>query len=314
MERTTAVAVAGFGLLVCVVSCKTEKAPVAITAPATSAASAPKPAEDEPPMPSVPEALEALRAPQPAVRERAARALRKAIAADPAAAGDPGEAFWKDKLAAVRPGVTTAQFEKATGARAEGGASSGRSTSSIFRLDDYWTVQVSFDLPDSLRAVGPLARRPRAVWVAPAKDFSGKWVTYFVNGAVAHDIQYKGGSYERFSAYYDNGQLTYEQRYVDGKIDGAEVGYHPSGKKAYEINHSAGKNVGRWVHWYPNGKLESEQTYVAGALDGKVIHWREDGTKSSRIDYRAGKEIGQAAWDEKGKLLYAHGSVHGDEK
>jgi hypothetical protein len=263
---------------------------------------------------TIPEARAGLGDPRQEVRDRAARAMRAALSRDARAAADPGEAFWKKKLAAIRPGITKAQFMAETGAIEEGTGGSGQSFTSNFRLDDYWTVSAYFDRPDKLREIGTLARRPRALWVDPPKAFSGKWVTYFVNGSVSHDIAYVNGQYERFTAYHDNGQLAYTQHYVEGKIDGPEVGFHPNGKKAYEGRHAAGKSVGRWVHWYANGNMQSEQTYVDDALDGISMNWREDGTKSSRMDYRAGKETGQAAWDEKGALLYAHGSAEHDAR
>jgi hypothetical protein len=260
--------------------------------------------------PDLPTAVQRLADPQQAVRDAAASYVRQTLAADAGASADPGEAFWKKKLASIRPGITAAQFKSATGATSEGTLSSTQSSTTTWRLDDYWTVSVTFDLPDKLRTVGPLGRRARSIWVEPpAKDFSGRWVTYFVNGVVDHDIQYLHGTYERFTANHDNGQVAYEQRYKDGRIDGPEVGFHRDGRRAYEIAHSAGKSAGHWVHWYPNGKVQSEQTYVDGDLDGPSIHWREDGTKSSRIDYRRGKETGQAAWDEQGKLLYARGTA-----
>jgi hypothetical protein len=258
---------------------------------------------------SVADAVKRLSDPKQSVRDAAAAEIRAAIARDVSSTGDPGEAFWKKKLASIKPGITAAQFMSATGATNEGAASSGQSTSAIYRLDDYWTVAVYFDNPDKLREVGALTRRARSVWVEPPKGFSGKWVTYFVNGVVDNDIQYAKGTCERFTAHYDNAQLAYEQRYKNGQIDGAEIGYHPDGSKAYEIRHAAGKSVGRWVHWYANGKIESEETYVNGVLEGTSTHWRQDGTKSTRMDYKAGKETGQAAWDEHGKLLYAHGSA-----
>jgi len=224
--------------------------------------------------------------------------------------GDPGESFWKTKLAAIKPGITQAQLRDITGARSEEGISSGQTSTITFRLDDYWTFVAYFDLPGTLREIGALNRRARAVWVDPGKTFSGRWVTYFVSGVMARETDYtQGGAYSRFAAYYDNGQLTYEQRYTDGKIDGVEVGFHRGGQKAYEIHHAAGKGVGHWVHWYENGKVQMEQTCVDDELDGSTTNWREDGTKSSRIDYRAGKETGQAAWDEHGTLLYAHGTA-----
>jgi hypothetical protein len=291
------------------------------TAPTASPTPPPKPMTEEastPPAPpsapvNVPDAVNRLRDPQPAVRDAAAAEIRRALATNPAAAGDPGEAFWKKKLAAIKPGITAEQFKAATGATEEGGAGSGQTHTMIFRLDDHWVVEIYFDNPDRLREVGPLTSSLRSIWIAPPKDFTGKWTTYFVNGVLSHDIDYSKGTYRRFASYYDNGQLVYEQRYVDGTIDGPEVGYHRDGKKAYEGKYAGGKRIGRWVHWHPNGKMESEETYVDGERDGTSTNWREDGTKSVRFDYKAGKETGQAAWDEKGKLLYAHGTAENEK-
>jgi hypothetical protein len=251
-------------------------------------------------------AIARLSDPDPAVRDGAAAELRGKSAKE---LGDPGESFWKTKLASIKPGVTQAQLRALTGATAEAGIASGQTSTVTFRLDDYWTFVAYFDVPDTLREIGPLDRRARAIWVEPPKAFSGRWTTYFVNGVVAREMDYAQGAYRRVAEHYDNGQLAYEQTYAGGLIDGDEVGYHRDGKKAYEIHHAAGKSVGRWIHWYPNGNVQMERTYVNDVLEGPMTNWREDGTKSSRIDYRAGEETGQAAWDEHGKVLYARGTA-----
>ncbi len=265
--------------------------------------------DDIAPTSGVAEARKQLTDPAPAVRNAAAEKLRQALAEGGAASRERGAARWKQRLSAIPLGISAEEFKTATGASAEGRTGSMGGSSMTFRLDDNWTVNAQFDRSDKLRELGPLTASVRPIWVEPPPGYSGRWVTYFANGVVAHDIQYQRGAYERFKAYYDSGQLVYEQRYVNGKIDGAEVGFHRNGAKAYEISHAAGKSVGRWVHWYPNGKMQSEQTYVNGALEGTSMNWREDGSKSTRMDCRAGKETGQAAWDEQGKLLFAHGSA-----
>jgi antitoxin component YwqK of YwqJK toxin-antitoxin module len=188
----------------------------------------------------------------------------------------------------------------------------------VLRLDDAWTVvahvtgagvqRVPVATP-SLTAFGRLEARSRSVWVAPPPKYSGRWVTYFASGNVNHDIEYAAGQYVRFTSHFDNGQEAYTQRYVGGVIDGVELGYHPDGSKAYAIEHARGASVGTWTHWYPGGQKQSEQTYVAGKLDGVHTGWRADGSKDYEIHYKAGVETGQAAWDEHGTLLYAHGSA-----
>ncbi|PKN24098.1 MAG: hypothetical protein CVU65_12730 [Deltaproteobacteria bacterium HGW-Deltaproteobacteria-22] len=243
-----------------------------------------------------------------AVRDCAAAAIRAYLAKHPQA-GDVGEDHWKAKLKSIKPGITQKAFEVATGGKNEGGVGSGRSFSITWRLDDYWVVTTHFDLPDSLRTVDEPMRHARGVWVDPGKNYSGKWITYFVNGLMSHEIRYKNGVYESFRTYYDNGQLVSEQTYVNGRIHGPELGFHRNGARSYSIAYDDGKSTGRWAHWYPDGKLQSEHTYKDGKPHGSNVNYRPDGTKSSRIDYRDGVETGQAAWDEQGKLLYARGTA-----
>jgi hypothetical protein len=300
MSLKHGLALSMLGTLIAACACSRAKQPVEATDPTEQ--QAPPPSSDA-------AVIQRLRDLRQDVRDAAAIEIRKLIVEDAAAAGDPGEAHWKGKLAQVKPGMSEAAFLAATGAKSEGTNSSGRSSSTNFRLDDYWTVVAHFDLPDSLRKVEPLTRHARSLWVSPPKNFTGRWITYYVNGVVDNDIQYRNGTYERFATYYDNGQLVHVEVYVNGKVEGPQISYHPDGSKAYEGQSSKGKSVGRWVHWYANGKKQSESTYVDDQQDGPSMRWREDGTKWSRIDYSKGKETGQAAWDEQGKLLYANGTA-----
>jgi hypothetical protein len=265
---------------------------------------------------SLADAVKRLGDPDPSVRDAAAKTIRDAMEKDPRACGDPGE-----KLAFIESGISVEQFEEETGGKCESGISSGGSTTVIFRLDDYWIVEAFFahdmvvtrstsEDSDWLHEIGRLSRSVRSVWVEPpTKTFTGRWVTYYVNGVVASELEYAAGEYHRVRAYHDNAQLMHEQVYVDGEIDGPEIGWHKDGTKAYEIRYAAGKSVGKWTYWYPSGKVQSEQTYADGALDGPWFNFREDGTKSLRVDYQAGKETGQAGWDEQGRLVFARGTA-----
>ncbi len=200
-------------------------------------------------------------------------------------------------------------FVRAFHATSEGGGSSGHSTSEVYRLDDFWAVQITSDDNGTIRLVGTAQPSVRHLWVAPPPHFTGRWVTYFTNGIASHDIAFRDGAYERFRAFHDNGQLAYEQRYVNGQIDGDETGFDRDGHTSYAIHHAAGQNVGRWVHFYPTGRMQSEEHYVAGQLDGVSTRWRPDGSRDSISHYAHGQETGQAAWDEHGTLLYAHGTA-----
>ncbi len=252
-----------------------------------------------------------LRDPQQGVRDAAAEFIRQSLARDPAASGDPGEAFWQRALAAVPRGATPAEVEKALGAATEAEMPGGKARPKHYRLDDFWTVLAYFDSPGGLRSFAPPSRQARRVSVAAPENYSGRWVTYYVNGVVDREIDCRAGRHERIATRHDNGQLQSEQRFVDGKADGRAVGYYPDGKKMSEVEYAGGEMAGRWVNWYPNGNKQAESTYLAGKLDGVSTGWREDGSKAHEIHYRRGEETGQAAWDERGSLLYARGSAAG---
>jgi antitoxin component YwqK of YwqJK toxin-antitoxin module len=252
--------------------------------------------------------------PNQAVRDKAAEKLRAALADESVRAKvDRGEAYWKDRIAAAtKLGMSIEEVARALDASRTGGASGGGSTSMGFQLDDYWSFAAYFNNrvePEELFKVGPVSRSVRHAWVEPPKGYSGPWVTYYVNGVVSHDIVYKTGSYVRLRVFYANGQRTYEQNYVNGRVEGPEIGFHENGKKAYSIQTFGGVKTGRWTWWHDNGKLASEETYVNGKREGPATRWRADGSKSTVFHYHEGKETGQAGWDESGKQTYATGTA-----
>ncbi|MDB4994460.1 MAG: hypothetical protein JWM74_1892 [Myxococcaceae bacterium] len=254
--------------------------------------------------------------PDPQVRAAAALSLRNMAAADAAAVGDHGEAFWKTKLAYIRPGTSDDDVASALGTPGKISNESGGPWSQTFKLDDFWSVRGSFSLDKSaspetyrLSAWDPPVCWARRVEVsaAPGPAFTGKWSTYYINGAVASEAEYDAtGRVVRETNYFDNGQLM--GPYVGGNEDGFVVTYFRDGKKATEGRYAKGKRTGRWVEYHASGKPYVEATYVDGEIDGSAFYFREDGTKS-RMDYRLGKETGQAAWDGSGKLEYARGSA-----
>jgi hypothetical protein len=247
--------------------------------------------------------LAQLSSPLADVRAKAAASLRKTKEAP------PSRKMWLAKMSRFKPGTALAEIVKQTGGTIEAEISGGGGTTATVRLDGYWTVVLVLDDKVRLREIGQLIEASRIIWVEPPASYTGEWLTYFSNGQVAHQIDYDNGQYTKFVAYYDNGQLSYEQHYLDGKIDGTEVGFHRNGTKSYSITHQSGANVGAWTHWYSNGNMQSQQRYVDGKLDGKTTHWRVDGKRSNLFVYKNGTETGQAAWDAVGKLIYARGDA-----
>lgn len=258
------------------------------------------------------QAIENLKDARPEVRSAAADRIRDILKQNPAAAQDPGESYWNDKFMKVEKGMDLAHIRELTGA--EGGGDlmhmcSGGSCYPTLRLDDYWTVNLVTSNDGHLLERREFLRTAKSFWVDPPKGFTGKWITYFLNGRPAHDQEYLNGKVTKHLVYYDNGQLTYGQTHPNGNAEHPEIGYYRDGRKMYEGTYQADKMVGTWIHWYPSGKKQAEQIYLNGHQKS-FTQWYENGQKKILMQYdERGKEKGQAAWKEDGSLQFAHGST-----
>jgi hypothetical protein len=253
----------------------------------------------------------------PHVRAAAAASLRAMATADAASIGDVGEAYWKAKLASVAVGSSSDKVQEVLGVQGEGGEGGGGGSSMHFTLDDHYAVTAFFaedrkTYVSTFQSFSPLVHSSRRVDVVAPKRFSGRWTTYFVNGAVAGEADCVDGNVTHVSTYFDNGQLQATTDIANGNPDGIAVTFFRNGKRATDGRYAAGKRVGPWVEYHENGTAYLEATYVDGQVEGSELLRREDGSLQARTDYHAGKETGQAGWDAKGKLEYARGTTAED--
>ena len=230
-------------------------------------------------------------------RAKAAAELRKLLAADPSAAPNcHARAFWEARVSRVKPGMgkaaalaillpdaTAAEREQAWGS----GPWSGRSGVAGCRLDDYWMVTLSLvDFDNQKIAPEPppaLQACVRQVWVNAPSDYTGAWATYFVNGQISHEIDYRNGKYHgRFTAYHDDGTKAFQQHYVDGVCHGDDTGWHRNGRVSYQGRYEQGKQVGRWRWWDENTKLTSERVFEDMSLADRV--GRSDVIAMAKVD------------------------------
>ncbi len=141
---------------------------------------------------------------------------------------------------------------------------SGDSHVSTWRLDQYWTVTIQYRNPDTVIERPKLHNGAMRIWVKPPVDFTGFWVTWYVNGRKSHEIEYKNGKYHgKFIAFYDNGRKCVQQHYRNGVCSGADSGWYPDGSKAYHGNHADGKQTGTWTHWDRDGNVKTAKSMDA---------------------------------------------------
>jgi hypothetical protein len=202
-----------------------------------------------------------------AARDKAAARLRELIAKD-ANAGGHDESHWTKVLQSITIGMSRADVEKIIPRREEEQPtiSQGMGCVSVKqRLDNNWEATLYFDANGNVYSPPKLKKSLLSIWVPPTPDFNGKWVTYFVNGQKATEIDYKDGEYHgTYTSFYPNGNKTYEQHYVNGVVQGTDQGWHENGKQSYTGQYVNDRQDGLWVWWNPDGTKQKEVLYKNG--------------------------------------------------
>ncbi len=265
----------------------------------------------------VPALIAALSDANNATRVEAAALLRETLAANPSLRlDDHGEEFWTKRFATVLPGIKEALVLKLlpVNAQEELISSTGGGHVEVWRLDSYWKVDLQYFNPDTVAAKPRLSHEAIPVRLEPPTNYTGSWITYYVNGQKHQESQYRLGRYEGSqSAYHDNGQKSYEQHYVEGVCLGSDSGWYRDGRKMYEGQYASDKQNGTWTHWYPDGTMQTRAQYKSGLFDGVSTSWHANGQMQYEAHYENGQQNGlDQAWDTAGKLLWSREYVHGE--
>jgi len=140
-------------------------------------------------------------------------------------------------------------------------------TTATYRLDDRWILitqwqKVDLRDPSRDRLIGfQSVEQLRQIWVSPPRNFTGMWVTYFINGQTASVINYKNGKYfGENTTYRSDGSKASVQRYGENG-DSEETGYYPSGKMSYKGSYTKGMRSGTWVLYNEDGSVKSKVQY-----------------------------------------------------
>jgi hypothetical protein len=129
-----------------------------------------------------------------------------------------------------------------------------------YRLDDEWIVVCWFR--GDILAGRTLDLSLRIVWVDPPTNFSGIWITYFVNGQKSHEIHYKSGKcHGEWVTYHPDGSKRSVQNYDHQIAEGADTGLFPSGRTNWRGIYKRGKQVGTWTWYNEDGSVKSTYVY-----------------------------------------------------
>jgi hypothetical protein len=144
----------------------------------------------------------------------------------------------------------------------QGGPGGGGSYSESYRLDDAWILICRYRNKGDVLLERTLSPSLRHIWVAPPADYTGIWVTYYVNGQKSHEIHYDAGKYQgEFIAYNPDGSKCYVQHFDHQVAEGTDTGYFASGRTSYQGIYKAGKPVGTWTWYNEDGSKKSTKDY-----------------------------------------------------
>ena len=113
----------------------------------------------------------------------------------------------------------------------------------------------------------------------------------------------QGEGIEIKKTYYSSGKLKWEQKFVNGELNGPSKGYYKNGKLERELTFKNGKPDGLIKDYYENGNLEKERDYTNGKmLNGRMKIYRENGNIQGEAYYTDGKTKELKRYFESGSL------------
>lgn len=98
--------------------------------------------------------------------------------------------------------------------------------------------------------------------------FSG--VIFAQNIAPKHEIV---GNLVKSTYYHENGNVSQEGCYKDGKVHGKWISYDQAGNKKAIGEYNNGIKTGKWFFW--NNNMLSEVDYSESRV-ASVTHWKQD--------------------------------------
>ncbi len=134
------------------------------------------------------------------------------------------------------------------------------------------------------------------------KDGTSK--EYARNGSLREEAEFKNGEVNGIrKMYYDSGKLLLSQEWKDNEINGISKDYYENGNLSYESIDINGKKDGFIKFYYEDGTLERETSFKMGIQDGPTRTYFENGQLSSEGNYKNNIQEG------KYKEYYENGNI-----
>ena len=137
----------------------------------------------------------------------------------------------------------------------------------------------------------------KEIEMIPLKHGSGKVKAYFDNGNVSREMEFFNGKLvNNYKAYYYNGTLEQEMKFVNGSYNGKIIEYHSNGKVKTEKNYLYDDLHGISKTYYKNGQLKDSQNYLYDEKSGEGKLYSKEGTLLKEVVYFNGEVISQKTY------------------
>ncbi len=112
----------------------------------------------------------------------------------------------------------------------------------------------------------------------PIEDETSKIVSYYNNGKISRELEYKDGYLHHvYKEYFFSGQLKEEKYYDNRELEGNMTEYFPNGNIKKEQQYISGNINGIAKEYFDNGNLKKEETYLYDIKEGITRKYNETG-------------------------------------
>lgn len=178
----------------------------------------------------------------------------------------------------------------------------------------FYIIAWNSDIKDRDELIAYLKRLHEAFLVkgkkldaAKIEDYSkqGMFKDYYENGRISEEWPFKDGKIEGWRRHYDeNGNLTEEVFYRNSVANGLSREYHPNGRVKVERRYADGEPDGGLQEFDENGKLLRKCRYVNGKLNGPAWEYFSNGVAQAEMVFKDDEMVGIFKYfDESGRLL-----------
>ncbi len=132
--------------------------------------------------------------------------------------------------------------------------------------------------------------------------FSGKLRSFYDNGFVRANLEYKDGVRDGASNYYyASGNERKQEVYTNGVIHGMLTEYYDNRNLKLEIEFDNGKKSGKFRSYYEDGTLKVDESYIDNKRDGRARKYNVRGDVMREAFYNNGVLVGGECISSEGK-------------